>query len=269
MHAFAYHRPKTMTEATSLRAADADASYLAGGMTLIPTLKQRLANPTQVLDLAAIAELKGVSVANGVVSVGAMTCHADVALSADVRKALPALADLAGVIGDPQVRNRGTIGGSLANSDPSADYPAAVLGLGATVHTHHPKNGTRQIAGDDFFKGLFETALEPGEMIVKVTFPIPKRAAYMKFPNPASGYAVVGVMVADTAQGVRVAVTGAGACAFRQTAMEAALATSFSVAAIKDISISADDLNTDMHATAEYRAHLVGVMARRAVAAIV
>lgn len=263
MHTFDYHRPKTIAEATSQRAADPDASYLAGGMTLIPTLKQRLANPSQVLDLAAIAELKGVSVANGVVSIGAMTCHADVALSADVRKVLPALADLAGAIGDPQVRNRGTIGGSLANSDPSADYPAAVLGLGAIIHTT-----TRQIAGDDFFKGLFETALEPSEMIVKVTFPIPKRAAYMKFPNPASGYAVVGVMIADTAQGIRVAVTGAGACAFRQTDMEAALAKSFSVAAIKDITISADDLNADMHATAEYRASLVGVMARRAVAAM-
>ena len=263
MHSFAYHRTKTIAEATSKRAADPDASYLAGGMTLIPTLKQRLANPTQVLDLSAITELKGVSVANGIVSVGAMTCHADVALSADVRKVLPALADLAGAIGDPQVRNRGTIGGSLANSDPSADYPAAVVGLGATIHTN-----TRQISGDDFFKGLFETALEPGELIVKVTLPIAKRAAYMKFANPASGYAVVGVMVADTAQGVRVAVTGAGACAFRQADMEAALAKSFTVAAIKDIVISADDLNADMHATAEYRAHLVGVMARRAVAAM-
>jgi aerobic carbon-monoxide dehydrogenase medium subunit len=263
MHAFAYHRPASITEAVAKRTADDDASYLAGGMTLIPTLKQRMAQPSQLLDLGALADLKGISVAGGVVSVGAMTCHADVALSADVRKALPALAELAATIGDPQVRNRGTIGGSLANSDPSADYPAAVLALGASIHTN-----TRQIQADDYFKGLFETALEPGELIVKVSFPIPKRAAYMKLPNPASRYAVVGVMVAETAGGIRVAVTGAGACAFRVPAMEAALAKSFSADAIKDIMIPADDLNADMHATAQYRAHLVGVMARRAVAAI-
>jgi len=263
MHAFTYHRPTSVADAVAKRSADDDASYLAGGMTLIPTLKQRLAQPTQVFDLAGLADLKGIVVTDGAVTIGAMTCHADVALSADVRRVIPALSDLAGTIGDPQVRNRGTIGGSLANCDPSADYPAAVLGLGATIHTN-----TRQISGDDFFKGLFETALKPGELIVKVSFPISKRAAYMKFPNPASRYAVVGVMVAENAQGVRVAVTGAGACAFRLSAMETALSKSFSVAAIKDIAVPADDLNNDMHATAEYRAHLVGVMARRAVAAI-
>jgi carbon-monoxide dehydrogenase medium subunit len=176
---------------------------------------------------------------------------------------LPALADLAGGIGDPQVRNRGTIGGSIANNDPAADYPAAVLGLGATVHT-----ATRTIAADAFFTGMFETALAPGELVLKVTFPVPRRAAYAKFRNPASRYAVVGVMVAETAAGVRVAVTGAGACVFRVPAMEAALAASFSPAALDGIAIAADDLNGDMHATPEYRAHLVGVMARRAVAQI-
>ncbi|MDX2145825.1 MAG: xanthine dehydrogenase family protein subunit M [Rhodospirillaceae bacterium] len=263
MHAFDYDRPKSAAEAASIRAANDDASYLAGGMTLIPTLKQRLAQPTRVIDLGPIADLKGISLSGGNVMIGATTCHADVAASSDVRKSIPALSVLAGSIGDPQVRNRGTIGGSLANSDPSADYPAAILGLGATVHTT-----ARQIAADDFFKGLFETALEPGELITKVSFPVPKRAAYMKFPNPASRYAVVGVMVAETASGVRVAVTGAGACAFRVTDMEAALSKSFSVDAIASLTIPADDLNNDMHATAVYRAHLVGVMARRAVAAI-
>lgn len=263
MYAFEYLRPGSVQDAVAKRTANDEASYLAGGMTLIPTLKQRLARPAEVLDLGGIAELKGISVTADMVSIGAMTPHADVAASPDVRRAIPALANLAGMIGDPQVRNRGTIGGSLANNDPSADYPAAVLGLGATVHTH-----ARTIAADDFFKGLFETALEPGELIVKVSFPTPKRAAYMKFRNPASRYAVVGVMVAETASGIRVAVTGAGACAFRQTEMEAALAKSFTADAIKDIVIEADSLNADLHATAEYRAHLVGVMARRAVAAM-
>jgi carbon-monoxide dehydrogenase medium subunit len=263
MYAFEYLRPASVADAVARRAANAEASYLAGGMTLIPTLKQRLARPELVLDLGAIAELRGIAVAGGVVTVGAMTCHADVAASPEVRQAIPALAVLAGSIGDPQVRNRGTLGGSLANADPSADYPAAVLGLGATVQTDR-----RAIAADDFFKGLFETALEPGELIVKVAFPIPKRAAYMKHANPASRYAVVGVMVAETAAGVRVAVTGAGPCAFRVPAMEAALAKSFSVAAIAGLAVPADELNSDMHATADYRAHLVGVMARRAVAAI-
>jgi carbon-monoxide dehydrogenase medium subunit len=263
MYEFEYQRPTSIQDAAARRAANEDASYLAGGMTLIPTLKQRLARPAEVLDLGGIAELKGVSFGNGMITIGAMTCHADVAESAEARKHIPALAALAATIGDPQVRNRGTIGGSLANNDPSADYPAAVLGLGATVHTN-----TRAIAADDFFKGLFETALEPGELIVKVAFPAPKRAAYMKFRNPASRYAVVGVMVADTAIGIRVAVTGAGPCAFRSTEMEAALTKSFSAAALNEIVIAADGLNADMHATAEYRAHLVMVMARRAVAAM-
>lgn len=263
MHAFEYRKPAAVAEAVTLRESDEDSSYLAGGMTLIPTLKQRLAQPSAVIDLNAISELRGVSVTATHVTIGAMTRHAEVAASADVRRLIPALAVLAGSIGDPQVRNRGTIGGSLANSDPSADYPAAVLGLNAVIHTN-----SRAIAADDYFKGLFETALEPGELITKVVFPIAKRAAYMKFPNPASRYAVVGVMVAETASGIRVAVTGAGPCAFRVADMEAALAKSFSAAALKDVAVPADELNADMHATAEYRAHLVGVLARRAVAQI-
>jgi carbon-monoxide dehydrogenase medium subunit len=263
MYAFDYQRPANAAQAAATHGGSEDAAYLAGGQTLIPTLKQRLRRPAVVVDLGAISDLRGIRVEGNVVAVGAMTCHADVAASADVRRVLPALADLAGGIGDPQVRNRGTIGGSIANNDPAADYPAAVLGLGATVHT-----ATRTIAADAFFTGMFETALAPGELVLKVTFPVPRRAAYAKFRNPASRYAVVGVMVAETAAGVRVAVTGAGACVFRVPAMEAALAASFSPAALDGIAIAADDLNGDMHATPEYRAHLVGVMARRAVAQI-
>jgi carbon-monoxide dehydrogenase medium subunit len=263
MYAFDYDRPTSAAEAAALRADHAEASYLAGGMTLIPTLKQRLAQPSRLIDLGAIGNLKGISVSGGAVTIGAMVCHAAVAASVEARKAIPALATVAGAIGDPQVRNRGTLGGSLANSDPSADYPAAVLGLGATIYTHG-----RSIAADDFFKGLFETTLRPGELIVRVSFPTPKRAAYMKFSNPASRYAVVGVMVAETSSGIRVAVTGAGPCAFRATDMEAALGKSFSVEALKSIAISPEGLNADMHASADYRAHLIGVLARRAVAAI-
>lgn len=260
MYEFAYTRPNSLADAATQRGAES--SYLAGGMTLLPTLKQRLARPDKLVDLSAIAELKGISISGGVLTIGAMTTHAEVASSADVKKAIPALAVLAGGIGDPQVRNRGTLGGSIANADPSADYPAAVVALNATVHTNK-----RQIAGEQFFKGLFETALEQGEIIVKVSFPIPKRAGYCKFPNPASRYAVVGVMVADTGSGVRVGVTGAGASAFRAKDFEAALAKTFSADSIANISVSASGLNTDLHATADYRAHLVGVMARRAVAA--
>lgn len=263
MYAFDYQRPIAVADAAKLFGATEDASYMAGGQTLIPTLKQRLRRPSVVIDLGAIPELQGISVSGDSVAIGAMTCHADVAASSDVRRVIPALADLASLIGDPQVRNRGTIGGSIANNDPAADYPAALVGLNATVHTSQ-----RQIAAEDFFTGMFETALAPGELVVKVVFPTPKRAAYKKFRNPASRYAVVGVMVAETAGGVRVAVTGAGPSVFRIPAMEAALAKSFTAAAIKDIAVPASDLNGDMHATPEYRAHLIGVMASRAVAAI-
>ena len=262
MYAFNYHRPETLEAASAALAAAADGQVLAGGQTLIPTLKQRLANPSDVIDLGGIAGLGGVRREGDALVVGAMTRHAEVASSAEVRNAIPALAALADCIGDPQVRNAGTIGGSIANADPAADYPAAVVGLGATVRT-----GRRAIAGDDFFTGLFETALEEGEIVLSVSFPVPRRAAYAKFPNPASRYAVVGVMVAETASGVRVAVTGAGGHAFRVGAMESALGASFNPEAIRDVAVSPDGLNEDIHASAEYRAHLVGVMARRAVAA--
>ncbi len=262
MHDFTYHRPSTLAEAASLWSGATDGSLLAGGHTLIPTLKQRLAAPSDVIDLSGIAELKGISVEGGTVTIGAMTTHAEVAGSSEVAGAIPALAALAGVVGDPHVRQAGTIGGSIANADPAADYPAAVVGLGATVRTNR-----REIAGDDFFTGLFETALEDGEIVTAVSFPAPSRAAYAKFPNPASRYAIVGVMVARTGGGVRVAVTGAGTSVFRQSDMESALAGNFSADAIAGIRVSADGLNSDIHASAEYRAHLVTVMAKRAVAA--
>ena len=262
MYAFNYHRPDTLEAAAATLVAAADGRVLAGGQTLIPTLKQRLANPSDVVDLGTIAGLEGVSREGDAIVVGAMTRHSDVASASDVKGAIPALASLADGIGDPQVRNCGTIGGSIANADPAADYPAAVVALGATVRTDR-----RTIAGDDFFTALFETALEDGEIVVSVSFPIPRRAAYAKFPNPASRYAIVGVMVAETADGIRVAVTGAGDQVFRVGAMEAALGSSFSADAIRAIPVVSDGLNEDIHASAEYRAHLVGVMARRAVAA--
>ena len=260
MYDFAYHRPKSLADAVAALKGKPEARPMSGGMTLIPTLKQRLAKPSDVVDLSGVKELAGIKVEAGGVTIGAMTRHADVASSAEVKGAIPALAHLAGHIGDPQVRNRGTIGGSVANSDPAADYPAAVLGLNATITTN-----TRKIPADQFFKGLFETALGEGELITSITFPKPEKAGYMKFPNPASRYAMVGVFVAKTASGVRVAVTGAGPCAFRVKAMEDALAKNFSSNAIKDIKVPADGLNSDIHGSAEYRAHLVNVMARRAV----
>jgi len=263
MYQFNYHRPASLADARKLLADNAEAKLLAGGMTLIPTMKMRLAMPSDLVDLADIADMNGIDDAGKSIDVGAMVRHATVASSDVVRAALPALAELAGMIGDAQVRNRGTLGGSIANSDPAADYPAAVLGLGATVRTDR-----REIEADDFFLGMFETALEAGEIVTGVSFPKPKRAAYAKFHNPASRYAVVGVMVAETASGVRVAVTGAAGAAFRATAMEEALAADFSAGALAGIVQDADGLNSDLHASAEYRAHLVGVMARRAVARI-
>ncbi len=263
MYSFAYHKPSSLDEATSLFAEADDARYIAGGHTLLPSMKLRLAGPSDLIDLGGLGDLKGISVDDQGVKIGAGTCHNAVAVSADVRAAIPALADLAGCIGDFQVRNRGTIGGSLANNDPAADYPAAVLGLAATVHTNK-----RDIAADDFFTGMFETALDDGELIVAVSFPKPRRASYAKFPNPASRYAIVGVMVAETANGVRVAVTGAGPCVFRVAEMEQALAQDFSKQAVAEIQVPEDDLNNDIHAGADYRAHLVTVMAGRAVAAV-
>ena len=264
MYEFNYHRPETLEAVAAALAAASDGQVLAGGQTLIPTLKQRLASPSDVVDLGGVAGLGGVRREGDAIVVGAMARHAEVAASAEVRNAIPALAALADGIGDPQVRNAGTLGGSIANADPAADYPAAVVGLGAAVTTDR-----RTIAGDDFFTGLFETALAEGEIVVSVRFPVPRRAAYVKFPNPASRYAIVGVMVAETGGGVRVAVTGAGGCVFRAGAMESALGASFTPEAIRDVAVPSDGLNEDIHASAEYRAHLVGVMARRAVAAAV
>jgi aerobic carbon-monoxide dehydrogenase medium subunit len=259
MYDFEYQKPSTVADAVAVLAADPEAKALAGGQTFIPVLKQRLNKPSVMVDLSKLG-LSGISVANGVLTIGAMTTHATVAGSAEVRRVFPALASLAGQIGDNQVRNRGTIGGSLANNDPTACYPSAALATGATIKTNK-----REIVADDFFQGMFTTALEPGELILSVSFPIPEKAAYNKFRNPASRYAMVGVFVAKTAAGVRVAVTGAGPSVFRVKAMEDALARNFSSDAIKDIKIPSDDLNSDIHGSAEYRAHLVNVMARRAV----
>jgi carbon-monoxide dehydrogenase medium subunit len=263
MYEFEYHKPASLDAAAGLLAAE-EAKLVAGGMTLIPTLKQRLAKPSDLVDLGAISSLVGITDDGDGVVIGAMTRHADVNRSPIVKAGIPALAAMAGMIGDPAVRNRGTIGGSIANNDPAADYPGSVLALNATIRTTK-----REITGDDFFTGMFETALEPSEIITAVRFPKVAQANYQKFRNPASRYAIVGVFVARTAAGVRVAVTGAGPCVFRIPAMEAALATSFTPDAIKGITIPDDGLNSDIHASAEYRAHLVGVMARRAVAACI
>jgi carbon-monoxide dehydrogenase medium subunit len=260
MYTFDYQRPATRAAATS--AMKGDARFLAGGQSLVQAMKLRLASSERLVDLGGIADLKGIQVdANGV-RIGAMTTHAAVAASADVRKAIPALAELAGSIGDPMVRNAGTIGGSIANADPAADYPAALLGLGATVHTDR-----RDIAADAFFTGLFETALQPGELITAVSFPRPQRAAYVKFKQPASRFALVGVFVSQGAGGVRVAVTGAKSSVFRVKAMEDALARSFTPETAKAIVVPADDINADLHASAGYRAAMISVMASRAVAA--
>ena len=260
MHAFNYHKASSVADATAKFVASDDARLLAGGQTLIAAMKMRLSAPADVIDLGGIAELRGIKVEGANVTIGAMTTHATVAASKEVAKAIPALALLAGSIGDPMVRNMGTIGGSVANNDPAADYPAALVGLGATVIT-----SKRKIAADQFFTGMYETALEPGEIIISVSFPVPKRAGYIKFKNPASRYAMVGVFVAESASGLRVAATGAGPCVFRIPEMEKALGKSFTTEALKGIKVPSDNLNTDIHATAEYRAHLVTVMAQRAV----
>jgi len=260
MYEFNYHKATSVADAAARLAAAADAKLMAGGQTLIAALKLRLASPSDVIDLRGIAELRGIRKDGGAISIGALTTHAEVAASKDVLQAVPALASLAASIGDPMVRNMGTLGGSIANNDPAADYPAGVLALGATVHTNK-----RKIAAADFFTGMYETALQPGEIITSVSFPLPKHAGYAKFKNPASRYAIVGVFVAETANGVRVAVTGAGPCVFRVPALEKALGAKFSADAVANIKVAAAGLNSDMHASAEYRAHLVTVMARRAV----
>lgn len=261
MYQFNYHKPADITEAVALFRESDDPMYLSGGMTLIPTMKQRLAAPTDLIDLSGIDAMSGLVVEADNVRVGSFTRHNDVANSTQVQAALPVLSQLAGLIGDNQVRNRGTIGGSIANSDPSADYPAAVVGLGATVHTNN-----RSIGGDEFFLDLFETALQPDEIITHIDFPIPTRAAYRKFPNPASRYAVVGVLIADFAGTIRVGVTGAGPCAFRASGLEQVLNDKLDVASINGVEVPDAGFNSDLHASAEYRAHLVKVMARRALA---
>lgn len=262
MYAFNYHRPSSVSDAAALAAKHSDGKLLAGGQSLVQALKLRLAAPSDLIDLGAISDLSGIKGDGNSVTVGAMTRHADVAQSPEVKKAIPALAYLASQIGDRQVRHMGTLGGSLANNDPAADYPAAVLGLGATLTTNK-----RTIAADDFFTGMFETALQSGEIITAVSFPTPKRAAYVKFKNPASRFAIVGVFVAESSKGVRVAVTGAGPCVFRVGSMEKALDAKFVPDALTGVKIKAEGLNTDLHASAEYRAHLVTVMAKRAVEA--
>ncbi len=262
MHAFNYQHPKSVADAAAALSKGGDAKLLAGGQSLVAAMKLRLAAPTDLIDLSGIKELAGIKVEGAGITIGAMTRHAEVARSEEVRAKIPALAGLAGGIGDRMVRNMGTLGGSLAHNDPVADYPAAVLGLNATVNTNK-----RKIAADDFFKGMFETALQTGEIIVSVSFPVPKRAAYIKFRNPASRYAIVGVLAAETGSGVRLAVTGAASSVFRVAAMEKALAAKWSPDAVAGISVPSAGLNSDMHASAEYRAHLVTVMARRAVEA--
>lgn len=259
MYQFNYHKPATLDEAVALFKNSDDPMYLSGGMTLLATMKQRLAAPTDLIDLSGIAAMSGIQVNADSVRVGAFTTHNAVADSPEVQQTLPVLSQLAGLIGDNQVRNRGTIGGSVANSDPSADYPAAVVGLGGTVHTQQ-----RSISGDEFFHDLFETALQPGEIITHIDFPIPTRAAYRKFPNPASRYAVVGVLIADFGGTVRVGVTGAGPCAFRASGIEEVLNDNLDPSAINGVEVPDAGFNSDLHASAEYRAHLVKVMARRA-----
>jgi carbon-monoxide dehydrogenase medium subunit len=224
-------------------------------------MKMRLANPSDLIDISGIKELNSIRVGGGAVVIGAATTHYEVASSAEVKKAIPDLSYLAGLIGDPAVRHKGTLGGSVANNDPAADYPAAVLGLNATIKTNR-----RSIKADDFFTGMFATALEDGEILTEVSFPVPEKAAYRKFPNPASRYAMAGVFVAKFKDGIRVAATGAGPCVFRVPAMEAALAKSFTPDAVAKIAVDANGLNSDIHGSAEYRANLVTVMAKRAVA---
>ncbi len=262
MYAMNFQNSASADDAATKLASAADGQLLAGGQTLLPTIKQRLAEPSDLISLAG-AGLSGASLSGADVVIGAMTTHAEVAGDANVRSNAPAVASLAAGIGDPAVRHRGTIGGSIANNDPAADYPAAVLGLGATVRTNR-----REIAADDFFTGLFETALNTGEVITSVSFPQAERSAYAKFPNPASRYAMVGVFVAKTNDGVRVAVTGAGSDGvFRHAGLEAALSANFSADAVDGVDVSAEDLLSDMHGSAEYRANLIKVMAKRAVAA--
>jgi CO/xanthine dehydrogenase FAD-binding subunit len=264
MYATTYHRASSVEEAARLQASAPDSKYVSGGMTLIPTMKQRLAAPTDLIDLRHVQEMKGISVNGNRVRIGAGTTHYDVSASAALKAVCPAICHLAAHIGDPHVRHMGTIGGSIANNDPAADYPSAMMALDATIVTDR-----REIRAGDFFIGLFETALEDGEVVTAVTFEAPARAAYSKFANPASRYAMAGVFVARTTGGaVRVAVTGAGSNGvFRHDGMEAALAGNWSEEALSGVEVDASEMLSDIHGNAEYRANLVKVMAKRAVAA--
>jgi aerobic carbon-monoxide dehydrogenase medium subunit len=265
MYAFTYHRASSARQAANLYGKAEDVKLLAGGQTLLPTMKQRLASPTNLIDLGKVAEMKGIELKGRTIVIGAMTTHAEVASSAAVQANLPGLAALANGIGDPHVRHRGTIGGSVANNDPAADYPAALMALGATIVT-----SKRKIAADDFFEGMFATALGEGEMITKIIFPIASKFAYAKFPNPASRYALVGVAVAKKGSAVRVAITGAGeGGVFRWKEAETALGSRFNAKSVEGLKAGAKGLNSDIHASAEYRAHLIGVMAKRAVMAAI
>ncbi|ALE53410.1 xanthine dehydrogenase family protein subunit M [Paraburkholderia sp. RL17-368-BIF-A] len=261
MYSFEYQRATDPQAAAAAIAADSDAKFLAGGQSLLPTMRLRLAQPSQLIDVTRIPALKSIAVDANTAKIGAAVCHADVAEHAELRRVLPALAELAAHIGDRQVRALGTLGGSLANNDPAACYPAAAMGLDATIVTQR-----RRIASSEFFVGMYETALEPDELIVGVEFPVPERAAYEKFRNPASHFALVGVFVAKFASGVRVSVTGAAASVFRVPELESALSANFTPEAARAVSLSAANLNDDMHASAEYRAHLIPVLAARAVA---
>lgn len=263
MYAFNYVRASSLADAAKALGGGEESRLLAGGQTLIPTLKQRLAMPASLVDIGGIAELKGIRRDGNMLVIGATTTHAEVAASSDVRQAIPALAMLAGSIGDPQVRHAGTIGGSLANNDPAADYPAGALGLGATIVTNK-----REIPADSYFTGLFRTALGTGEIITAIKFPVPQKAGYAKFEQRASRYALVGVLVAQTAGGIRVAVTGSGANGvFRAASLEQALAKGFAAASLKGATVPATGLLSDMHGSAEYRAAIIPVIAERAVAA--
>jgi carbon-monoxide dehydrogenase medium subunit len=264
MYQTTYHRPSTVDEAASLFAKGTEAKYLAGGHTLIPVMKQRLASPSDVIDLARIKELVGIEASGDTLTIKAATAYFDIMQSADVKKSIPAIAYLASVLGDPAVRHRGTIGGSIANNDPAADFPAALLALGATVKTNK-----RAIAADDFFQGLFATALDDGEIITAVSFPIPAKAGYAKMRHPASRFALTGVFVAKTKSGdVRVAATGASSTGvMRVPAIEAALKTNWAAAALDNVKIPDNGLLADIHGSADYRANLVKVMAQRAVTA--
>jgi aerobic carbon-monoxide dehydrogenase medium subunit len=262
MYNFTYHRPTGLRQAGNMLTKLEDAKLLAGGQTLIPVMKQRLASPANIIDLNGLEGLSGIELKGRSIVIGAMTRHVEVANSDVVKQNLPALADLAEMVGDPHVRHMGTLGGSIANNDPNADYPAACIGLGATIITTK-----RRLAADEFFKGLFETALEPDEIITRVNFPLAKKAGYIKFRNPASRFALVGVFVSKRGSDIRVAVTGAGASGvFRVAAFEEALKKRFAPKSLDGLTVPATGLASDIHGSAEYRAHLIGVLAKRAVA---